>query len=216
MPKAKKHNREINEDIREENEEFNKQWIAKNQLIGDDIVLADERDVSLEVRLDASPFMVVWLKNIERLYEMFCSEFDYKSFSLLDVGCGSGISTFFFHQNYDFDRCDGFDFSSSLIGLASKNKKIISNNGVDTSSISFEIGDAKQIKIQDKRYAVFMFNPFGWETMSEFVSNNIEVLRKNKSVILYANDICVNNLLEFGRIVKRDDIFNLSVIAFGD
>ena len=102
MPKAKKHNREINEDIREENEEFNKQWIAKNQLIGDDIVLADELDVSLEVRLDTSPFMVVWLKNIERLYEMFCSEFDYKSFSLLDVGCGSGISTFFFHQNYDF------------------------------------------------------------------------------------------------------------------
>ena len=76
--------------------------------------------------------------------------------------------------------------------------------------------NTKEIKIQDKRYAVFMFNPFGWETMSEFVSNNIEVLRKNKSVILYANDICVNNLLEFGRIVKRDDIFNLSVIAFGD
>ena len=48
MPKAKKHNREINEDIREENEEFNKQWIAKNQLIGDDIVLADELDVSYD------------------------------------------------------------------------------------------------------------------------------------------------------------------------
>ena len=61
-----------------------------------------------------------------------------------------------------------------------------------------------------------MFNPFGWKTMSQFVSNNIEVLQKNNSVILYANDICVANLMEFGRMVKRDDFFNLSVIAFGD
>ncbi len=96
------------------------------------------------------------------------------------------------------------------------NKKIINSNSVDTSSISFKIANANQIKLQDKRYALFMFNPFGWVTMSKFVSNNIEVLRKNNSVILYANDIYVDNLLEFGRMVKRDDFFNLSVIAFED
>jgi len=216
MSKAAQGNREIHKDIREENDEFNKLWIAKNQLVGDDIVLADELDVSLEVRLDASPFMVVWLKNIERLCEMFCSEFDCKSFSLLDVGCGSGIATFFFHQNYNFDGYGGFDFSSSLIGLANKNKKIIGKNGTDPSDILFEVGDAKKIKIPSKRYAIFMFNPFGWKTMNGFISNNIEALRKNKSVILYANDICIDNLLEFGSIVKRDDLFNLSVIAFGE
>tara|TARA_B110001450_G_C17487888_1_gene427020 strand:+ start:221 stop:640 length:420 start_codon:yes stop_codon:yes gene_type:complete len=99
---------------------------------------------------------------------------------------------------------------------ANKNKKIINRNGFDTSSISFNIADAKSIKLQDKSYALFMFNPFGWETLSEFLSNNIEVLRKNNSVILYANDICVGNLLEFGRMVKRDNFFNLLVIAFGD
>ena len=216
VPKFIKHNRKIHKDIRKENDDFNTQWIANNKLIEEDIVLVDELDVSSEVKLDANPFMVVWLKNVERLYEMFCSEFDCQSFVLLDVGCGSGISTIFFHQKYDFDRCDGFDFSSSLIGLANKNIKIINRNGFDTSSISFEIADAKQIKLQDKRYALFMFNPFGWETMSEFLSNNIEVLRKNNSVILYANDICVGNLLEFGRMVKRDNFFNLLVIAFGD
>lgn len=216
MPNFIKRNRKIHKDIREENEDFNTQWIANNKLIEEDIVLKDEFDVSSEVKLDANPFMVVWLKNVERLYEMFCSEFDCQSFVLLDVGCGSGISTIFFHQKYDFDRCDGFDFSSSLIGLANKNIKIINRNGFDTSSISFEIADAKQIKLQDKRYALFMFNPFGWETMNEFLSNNIEVLRKNNSVILYANDTYVGNLLEFGRMVKRDNFFNLSVIAFGD
>lgn len=216
MPNFIKRNRKIHKDIREENEDFNTQWIANNKLIEEDIVLKDEFDVSSEVKLDANPFMVVWLKNVERLYEMFCSEFDCQSFVLLDVGCGSGISTIFFHQKYDFDRCDGFDFSSSLIGLANKNIKIINRNGFDTSSISFEIADAKQIKLQDKRYALFMFNPFGWETMNEFLSNNIEVLRKNNSVILYANDTYVVNLLEFGRMVKRDNFFNLSVIAFGD
>ena len=216
MPKFIKHNRDIHDDIRKENEDYNNQWIAKNKLIGEDIVLADELDVSLEVKSDASPFMVVWLKNIERLCNMFSSEFDYKSFSLLDVGCGSGISTFFFHQKYDFQRCDGFDFSSSLIGLANKNKNIINGDGVDTTSISFKMADARKIKLQDKRYAVFMFNPFGWETMNQFVSKNIEVLQRNNSVILYANDVCVGNLLEYGRMVMRDDFYNLSVIAFGD
>ena len=147
---------------------------------------------------------------------MFSSEFDYKSFSLLDVGCGSGISTLFFHQKYDFQRCDGFDFSSSLIGLANKNKNIINGDGADTTSISFKMADARKIKLQDKRYAVFMFNPFGWETMNQFVSKNIEVLQRNNSVILYANDVCVGNLLEYGRMVMRDDFYNLSVIAFGD
>ena len=76
---------------------------------------------------------------------MFSSEFDYKSFSLLDVGCGSGISTLFFHQKYDFQRCDGFDFSSSLIGLANKNKNIINGDGADTTSISF-----KMVRKEDK------------------------------------------------------------------
>ena len=61
-----------------------------------------------------------------------------------------------------------------------------------------------------------MFNPFGWETMNQFVSKNIEVLQRNNSVILYANDVCVGNLLEYGRMVMRDDFYNLSVIAFGD
>ena len=88
--------------------------------------------------------------------------------------------------------------------------------GADTSSISFKIADARKIKLQDKRYALFMFNPFGWETMNQFVSKNIEVLQKNNSVILYANDVCVGNLLEYGRMVMRDDFYNLSVIAFED
>ncbi len=216
MQKFIKHNTDIDHYIRKENEDYNNEWIESNKLIGEGIVFADELDVSSEVKLDASPFMVVWLKNIERLCNMFSSEFDYKSFSLLDVGCGSGISTFFFHQKYDFQRYDGFDFSSSLIGLANKNKNIINGGGADTKSISFKMADARKIKLQDKRYALFMFNPFGWETMNQFISKNIEVLQKNDSVILYANDVCVGNLLEYGRMVMRDDFYNLSVIAFGD
>ena len=59
-----------------------------------------------------------------------------------------------------------------------------------------------------------MFNPFGWKTMKEFVSNNIEALRQNKSVVLYANDTCIEELLRFGTLVVRDDFYNLSVILF--
>ena len=34
-----------------------------------------------------------------------------------------------------------------------------------------------------------MFNPFGWETMEMFITNNYDQLCQTKSILLYANDI---------------------------
>ena len=210
-----KHNNAINEVIRSENDEFNTTWINAYDFVGGDVVPTSELDVDEAVKLDASPFMVVWLKNIERLCGMFEKSYDYREFVLCDVGCGSGISTLFFNHKYPFKRFCGFDFSEKLIGLAENNKVIASNNDFDISKVDFEVFDAKKVKLQNERNAIFMFNPFGWETMSRFIENNVEIFKEAKSVLLYANDICIEEILDYGAIVERDDFYNLSLISFG-
>ena len=210
-----KHNNAINEVIRSENDEFNATWINAYDFVGGDVVPKSELDVDEAVKLDASPFMVVWLKNIERLCGMFEKSYDYREFVLCDVGCGSGISTLFFNHKYPFKRFYGFDFSEKLIGLAENNKVIASNNDFDISKVDFEVFDAKKVKLQNERNTIFMFNPFGWETISRFIENNVEIFKETKSVLLYANDICIEEILDYGAIVERDDFYNLSLISFG-
>ena len=210
-----KHNNDINEVIRAENVDFNASWKNTYGFVGEEIVPKSELDVAEATKLDANAFMVVWLKNIERLCGMFEKSYDYREFVLCDVGCGSGISTLFFNHKYPFKRFCGFDFSAKLIGLAENNKVIASNNDFDISKIDFEVSDAKKVKFQNERNAIFMFNPFGWETMSIFIKNNVEIFKETKSVLLYANDICIEEILDYGAIVERDNFYNLSLISFG-
>ena len=51
--------------------------------------------------------------------------------------------------------------------------------------------------------------------MSIFIKNNLEILRKTDSLLMYANDICVEEMLDYGAVVERDPFYNLSLISFG-
>lgn len=119
-----KHNNHMPLDIRKENDEYNVSWITSEGMIGDNIITCENLDVDESLKLDASPFMVVWLKNIDRLCDQLPKDFDYGSYTFVDVGCGSGISTIYFYRKCAFKRFMGFDFSSELISLANKIMKI--------------------------------------------------------------------------------------------
>jgi SAM-dependent methyltransferase len=210
-----KHNNDISLEIRQENSEYNVRWISSEGMVGERTVSKDELDVEEHVKLDASPFMVVWLKNIDRLCSRLPDDFDFGKYTLIDVGCGSGISTIYFHMKYPFKYLKGFDFSTSLVEAAEKNKQNLLSRGVSVESISYEVGDAKRYRLPQEPLVMFMFNPFGWETMKVFIENNIDALRKTNSLLLYANDIYVNDIANYGKILSRDDYYNLSVVEFG-
>lgn len=179
------------------------------------MVSKDELDVEESVKLDASPFMVVWLKNIDRLCSQLPDDFEFNKYVLVDVGCGSGISTIYFYRKYSFKYVKGFDFSASLIKTAEENKRQLLLLGGNVKPLAFEVGDAKSYRLPQEPLVMFMFNPFGWETMKVFIENNIETLRKTKSLLLYANDIFISDIAEYGKILSRDDYYNLSVVGFG-
>lgn len=209
------HNNDISVEIRQENSEYNARWISSEGLAGDGVVSKENLDVDESVKTDASPFMVVWLKNIDRLCESLPNDFAFSKYTLLDVGCGSGISTTYFFRKFPFNRFRGFDFSASLIEAANKNYDHLVMQGHSVDSLSFEIGDARSYCLKPNEPTVmFMFNPFGSETMKIFIENNIDALRATHSLLLYANDLCIGDLEAYGTVLSRDDFYNLSVIGF--
>ena len=108
----------------------------------------------------------------------------------------------------------GFDISQNLIKIAKINKYRILSHIPRAEQIEFRCMDARSIVLPDEPNVLFMFNPFGWDTLSSFLENNIKNLRKNRSFLIYANDILAAKALKYGAIVCRDDYFNLSVISF--
>ena len=59
-----------------------------------------------------------------------------------------------------------------------------------------------------------MFNPFGKETMNEFLQNNLDTISETKSIICYINDIHIEIFDQLDCTIARDDYFNLSLIYF--
>ena len=74
--------------------------------------------------------------------------------------------------------------------------------------------NAEGFKIQDVKSIIFMFNSMNWNAFKNLIIKNLENLKKNKSIILLANDHCINEILAFSKLIERDDQFNLSAEYF--
>ena len=204
------HNNIIDKKIRIDNESFNQNWIQLRKFVCHESISVENLDFE---NSDSYAFMVVWFKNIDRLIKMLPSDVDFSEYTLIDVGCGSGISTLYFFEKYQFRSYLGFDKSSYLIQNANKNKDIFFKDKDHSSTIKFEICDATKFKIKEKSI-IFMFNPFGLKTMEKFFLNNLEFLKNSSSYFLYANDLFINSLGDYGIVLERDKVYNLSCIKF--
>ena len=131
------------------------------------------------------------------------------NYNLCDVGCGIGISTIYFQKKFQFKSYSGFDISEELIEAS---KKILKQLNLE-SEINLNVDNAIYKKLDSKPYVLFLFNPFGKKTLEKFINNNIKNLKKNKSIILYANDLLIKSI-KYHKDLYRDDYFNLSCILF--
>ena len=61
------------------------------------------------------------------------------------------------------------------------------------------------------RSLTFLFNPFGEKTLRTFLINNEDKIKG--SMILYANGLHINTVLEYGKLLKCDATFNLSAVS---
>ena len=103
----------------------------------------------------------------------------------------------------------GFDFNMNLIDKAKK----ISKDLKLENNIEFEFKNANSKTLESEPYLLFMFNPFGINTIQRFIDNNAKVLKAKKSIVLYANDLYINEIKGYEEI-NRDTYFNLSALFF--
>lgn len=130
----------------------------------------------------ATAYQAVWCRNIRKLL----SEAEKHGFNgdFIDVGCGKGKACFF-ASRFGFRTILGIDFDDELIRIAEENRLRFIG---DRSNIRFQHSDAAEFLVPESRTVVFMFNPFDAVIMDKFVRNNIDSLRRHRSMIAYAND----------------------------
>ena len=201
---------------REVSEKYNYNWIKYFGLkFFENVSLKEFSEQNLEVKYSGS-FQVVWLRNIDRLMDMMPVEINIRNYNLIDVGCGSGISTLYFLEYYPFKSFHGFDFSEDLITKAEINLKLYLLKSKSKKFIDFKVNNAKNIILEDQKNLLFMFHPFEFPIAREFILNNLHNLKKNNSIIAFSNDFYIKKIIDLNKHRKliRDPFNNLSLILF--
>lgn len=201
-----KHNNITGDKIRDENIEFNEKWIKNHKLIKSKTILVNDFE---NCNSDSSPMMVVWLKNIDRLMELTPQSININEYHFMDIGCGVGISTIYFRENYVFKKYSGFDFEKRFVKFSKLNQSITTRN-----DINFFVKDIVDFFIEDKPSFLYLFNPFNLKLIKVFIENNFENLKKNNSIIGYVNDIHINYFELLDVKIIRNNYYNISMIIF--
>mgnify|MGYP006283561667 CR=1 FL=1 len=163
-------------------------------------------------------YMTVWLPNIDRLMSMVFTKipgFNPAQLHLIDLGGGKSISTIYLAYKYQFASATSLDIHQHLLDLGKKN--LASFNALEGANldINFLCKCASKLRLPIKgKYLFFAFNPFGWDIFHEFLALNADLLFGSGSLLLYANDLFINELLTCSALVERDGYYNLSVVKF--
>jgi ribosomal protein L11 methylase PrmA len=167
---------------------------------------------SSENKEHAEPYSTVWFLNIHRMLSKLKVSLD--EYSLVDVGCGRGVAAYYINKKYNFKKVSGFDFDDNLI-LDAKYNMEMSRNYNPERKINFFVADADSHILSEGKHVIFMFNPFGLIIMKRFLDNNIDIIKKNKMIIAYANHRQLDLIKSYSP-VKIDSIerYNCSVIYF--
>jgi len=172
----------------------------------------DEFQELVESKKHSNAILDGWLYLCNKLINMFRKEHDCKDFSFIDVGCGNGLPLVFVKKKFDFQSVSGFDFIKEVVERCKGN---VDRAGL--KDINIFIADAKNFKLDNKKYLLYMFNPFDAEIMNEFMKNNIDIMQKTGSVIAYYNQLSDElNIIEkfqYKKIIK-DDYYKISIIKY--
>jgi len=174
------------------NDDYNKYYLNCTNISDNGAVPSSNIETGSKNKKHGFMFMSCWLLNVDRL--ILKSGIDVNDYHFLDVGCGKGISAIYVLDNYNFKSISGFDYSESLIKAAINNHQ---NSNIKNKDINLFLEDASSYVLEDKKMFIFMFNPFNNIVLQNFLDNNIDKLKKNKSIIAYANDNTLNLILKY-------------------
>lgn len=154
-------------------------------------VMVREFDTPSPNKAFARHFMPFWLHDIDVMVK--AAAIDPGQFHFLDAGCGKGIVALYVRENHPFASIAGFDFVPDFIEIAKMNHQKSTISG----PIDFMVGDAAEWRLEEKRWFVFLYNPFGKEVLDRFMRNNYRMLVKQQSVLAYGNCMELDTVLAY-------------------
>lgn len=211
-----KHNSNLDNSIKEENIEYNKKYCK--YLGGSDFKIeANMLHGKSWNELGYNAFATVWLKNIDKLIGILKkAKINLSEYSLIDIGSGNGISTIYFAEKYEFKEIMGIEIAKKLhiISIENLKKRNSKHSEKNHININFYCENVEDFKIKKEKYILFMFNSLQWKAFKNFIEKNLESLKTNNSILLLANDHCINEILDYSILIQRDSKFNLSALRF--
>ena len=122
--------------------------------------------------------------------------------SIIDMGCGKGVSLFTFAKFPQFSHVAGCDISSDLLAIAEKNFLRLGLKG-----ITLYCCDAATFTDFDRFDYVYLFNPFYGETFSRMVENLSKSLIRSPRplTIIYFRPSCHEMVMASGDFVKEQE-----------
>ena len=130
------HNNISDDLIRQREENFNENFINS---LGINLDISQyEGKQNKDIGNDSTPYMTVWLKNIDRLMGLIPSDIKLENYHLCDVGCGLGVSTIYLKKKYiyykDISKI-GIVENVIFIFLKQNNKLIVKKYRVSNESL---------------------------------------------------------------------------------
>lgn len=143
--------------------------------------------------LHASPSQPVAFEEINRSLKALPRD---KPPNFVDIGCGAGRACFFAAYFGGFSNVIGVDFNTALIDLARENASRFNNR--NSATLDFQVGDAREYRLPDSRCVVFLYNPFDASVLRQFLEKNRGHFQRQKSIIIYVNDVHRDVMAEAG------------------
>lgn len=166
------------------NERYNRSWISKFAFKNTEFMPIEESISGPESGDDRNPHQLVWLRNVQYAINVAKRYDDIKSYTFLDLGCGTGVPSIFALIRCGFLAAEGFDIDSRFVKWARENAELTDVR----EGICFFQADATKVRLKDKKYFIFFFNSFGSETLGVFLDKNRAVLRRRNSMLCLVND----------------------------
>ena len=168
---------------------YNLYFIKKNNLIKYELEDSHNQNEKVNSKNFSRALSDCWIYMLKLSIKMFEKENNTNNYNFIDIGSGNGLQLIYAYKHHHFKTYKGIDlFKKSII----RSRESIEKS--NCHDVSVTQNDASKYLLDDKRYFIFMFNPFAGEIMNKFLTNNIDIIRKNNSVIAYVNQISSSEL----------------------
>jgi len=120
----------------------------------------------------------------------------------IDIGCGKGLPLYIANQSGYYNEFVGIDIDHITMKICKDNLEGRLNN------LNLLIKSADSYILPDKKAHIYFFCPFSNSVLVKFLENNIENIRRNKSVILYNNNYMADHVLKMFGFVSKVKLYN--------